>query len=373
MKILSAGPTSISKEVMAEMGKIHTNPDLDPNYTQFHRNVEKKIAKILNTEQTTFLMLGEAIMGLEAAVINIVNRGDRVLVLHNGYFGKGFSEYVENVGATPVELKFDYRRGIDIEKLREYLEKDSDFKAATFVHCETPFGITNDIEKIGKLLNSYNILSIVDSVSGIGGEYIDFDEFKLDVLIGGSQKVLSAPTGLTTITLSERAKDEIAKKKVASYYLNFKNFYDYKDAAFAFPYTMNENLVHAMDVAVDKVLSRDTVALHRKYAEATRIAVEKAGLELYAKDYFANTVTTVLLPEGFDALKLLEKMRERGIIISGGMADILHSAFRIGHMGNNIDFDDFKEMFRNLDEVLKEMKVPMKGSLEEEFVKAIEK
>ena len=136
---------------------------------------------------------------------------------------------------------------------------------------------------------------------------------------------------------------------------------------------MNENLVHAMDVAVDKVLSRDTVALHKKYAEATRIAVEKAGLELYAKDYFANTVTTVLLPEGFDALKLLEKMRERGIIISGGMADILHSAFRIGHMGNNIDFDDFKEMFRNLDEVLEEMKVPMKGSLEEEFVKAIEK
>ena len=87
MKILSAGPTSISKEVMVEMGKIHTNPDLDPNYTQFHRNVEKKIAKILKTEQTTFLMLGEAIMGLEAAVINIVNRGDRVLVLHNGYFG----------------------------------------------------------------------------------------------------------------------------------------------------------------------------------------------------------------------------------------------------------------------------------------------
>ena len=136
---------------------------------------------------------------------------------------------------------------------------------------------------------------------------------------------------------------------------------------------MNENLVHAMDVAVDKVLSRDTVALHKKYAEATRRAVEKAGLELYAKDFFANTVTTVLLPEGFDALELLEKMRERGIIISGGMAEILHSAFRIGHMGNNIDLENFKEMFKNLDEVLEEMNVPMKGSLEKEFVKAIEK
>lgn len=213
MKILSAGPTSISKEVMAEMGKIHTNPDLDPSYTEFHRNVEKKISKILKTDATSFLMLGEAIMGLEAAVINIVDKGDRVLVLHNGYFGKGFSEYVEDVGATPVELKFDYRRGIDVEELKKYLEKDSDFKAATFVHCETPFGITNDIEKIGKLLNSYNILSIVDSVSGIGGEEIDFDDYKLDVLIGGSQKVLSAPTGLTTITLSSRAKEEIAKKK----------------------------------------------------------------------------------------------------------------------------------------------------------------
>lgn len=98
MKILCAGPTSIDEEVMELMGKSLTNPDIDPEYEKIHRRVEKKISKLLNTDATSFLMLGEGIIGLEAAICNLVEKGDRVLVLNNGVFGAGFADYVKFYG-----------------------------------------------------------------------------------------------------------------------------------------------------------------------------------------------------------------------------------------------------------------------------------
>lgn len=375
MKLLCAGPTSIDKRVMDAMGQFLTNPDLDPEYTKFHRNVEKKISKLLKTEATSFLMLGEAIMGLEGAVCSLMERGERVLVLHNGYFGKGFSDYVERYGGKAVELKFDYRRGIDLKKLNEFLDKDSDFSIATFVHCETPSGITNNIKEIAGALNKRGILTIVDSVSAIGGEEINFDEDKVDILIGGSQKCLSAPVGLTTITISQRAKEKIAKRKtkVSSYYLNFENYYNYTYDSFDFPYTMNENLVYALNMALDILFEKDSINLHKKYAESTRKTIEKAGLKLYPLDSHSNTVTAVLSPEGIDAREITRKMREHGMIISGSIQDIEDKVFRIGHMGNNINKENFIELFQKLDIVFEELGVKLKTSLKDQFKKEINK
>ena len=243
MKILCAGPTSIDPRVMEVMGKSLTNPDIDPEYEKKHRQVEKKISKLLKTEATSFVMLGEGMIGLEGAIINLVEKGDRVLVLNNGVFGAGFADFVKYYEGVPYIYEDDFRRGFDIEKLKNFLEKDHDFKVATMVHCETPSGITNDVKTICQRLNSYGILTVVDTVSGMGGEEFDFDDYKVDIALGGSQKCISAPTGLTLVTISERAKQAIRdrKKPVPSYYMNFENYYAYSDG-FAFPYTMNENL-----------------------------------------------------------------------------------------------------------------------------------
>ena len=134
MKILCAGPTSIDDEVMALMGKTLTNPDIDPEYEKIHRRVEKKISKLLKTEATTILMLGEGMIGLEAAIINLVEKGDRVLVLNNGVFGAGFADFVKFYDGEPLIYEDDFRRGFDLEKLKAFLEKDHDFKVATMVH-----------------------------------------------------------------------------------------------------------------------------------------------------------------------------------------------------------------------------------------------
>lgn len=374
MKILCAGPTSINPRVMEVMGKSLTNPDIDPEYEKKHRQVEKKISKLLKTEATSFIMLGEGMIGLEGAIINLVEKGDRVLVLNNGVFGGGFADFVKYYEGVPYIYEDDFRRGFDIEKLKNFLEKDHDFKVATMVHCETPSGITNDVKTICKLLNSYGILTIVDTVSGMGGEEFDFDDYKVDIALGGSQKCISAPTGLTLVTISERAKQAIRdrKKPVPSYYMNFENYYAYSDG-FAFPYTMNENLTYALDLALDLLFEKDSLALHKKYAEVTREIFEKAGFELYAKDSRSNTLTAVMVPEGFIAEDIIGALRKKGILISKGAGDIFEKVFRIGHMGNNISYENFLELYEKLDEVFGELGIKTKASLKEEFQKLMEK
>lgn len=374
MKILCAGPTSIDPRVMEVMGKSLTNPDIDPEYEKKHRQVEKKISKLLKTEATSFIMLGEGMIGLEGAIINLVEKGDRVLVLNNGVFGAGFADFVKYYEGVPYIYEDDFRRGFDIEKLKNFLEKDHDFKVATMVHCETPSGITNDVKTICKLLNSYGILTIVDTVSGMGGEEFDFDDYKVDIALGGSQKCISAPTGLTLVTVSDRAKQAIRdrKKPVPSYYMNFENYYAYSDG-FAFPYTMNENLTYALDLALDLLFEKDSLALHKKYAEVTRKIFEKAGFELYAKDSRSNTLTAVIVPEGFIAEDIIGALRKKGILISKGAGDIFEKVFRIGHMGNNISYENFLELYEKLDEVFGELGIETKVSLKEEFQKLMQK
>lgn len=374
MKILCAGPTSIDPRVMEVMGKSLTNPDIDPEYEKKHRQVEKKISKLLKTEATSFIMLGEGMIGLEGAIINLVEEGDKVLVLNNGVFGAGFADFVKYYEGIPYIYQDDFRRGFDIEKLKNFLEKNHDFKVATMVHCETPSGITNDVKTICKLLNSYGILTVVDTVSGMGGEEFDFDNYKVDIALGGSQKCISAPTGLTLVTISERAKKAIRerKKPVPSYYMNFENYYAYTDG-FAFPYTMNENLTYALDLALDLLFEKDSLTLHKKYAEVTREIFERAGFELYAKDSRSNTLTAVIVPEGFIAEDIIGALRKKGILISKGAGDIFEKVFRIGHMGNNISYENFLELYEKLDEVFGELGIETKVSLKEEFQKLMEK
>lgn len=372
MKLLCAGPTSIDKRVLSRMGESLTNPDLDIQYEIFHRNMEKKISTLLNTEATSFVMLGEAMLGLEAAVLNLVEKGDRVLVIYNGIFGEGFADFVKYCDGEVVMYKDDFRRGIDVKKLENFLKNDNEFKVATMVHCETPSGITNDIKGICNLLKKYNILTIVDTVSGMGGEEFNFDEYNVDIALGGSQKCISAPTGLTLITISKEAKIAIADRKtpVSSYYMNFENYYKYDTSSgFAFPYTMNENLVYALDEALDILLSKDFVREHSQYAHATRNAFVSAGFSLYPKDSYSNTVTAVICPENHTSSEIFDALKNKGIIISKGAGELTNKIFRIGHMGNNISYDNFIELFENLDEVFDELGIVTKKSLLEEFKK----
>lgn len=354
--IMSAGPTSVSSRVLEASRRPLKNTDLDAGYVAFQRGCERKISQLLNTNATSFIMLGEAMLGLDGAMASMIEPGDRVLVISNGVFGEGFHDFAHRYGATTAAFAGDLRRGIDLKELELFLEKDSNFQLATFVHCETPSGITNDVHGIGQLLHRYGILSVVDSVSGMAGERFDFDEAKVDVAIGGTQKCLSALTGLTLITLSDRAIDRLQNRQtpVAGFYGNFQNYLKSTDG-FDFPYTQSDTLVNALDEALTIALEHDFVARHKQFAELTRQFFTDLGYELYALDSQSNTVTTVLLKEHQTTADILDRMAKKGYMLSGTMGEIAGRGLRVGHMGNNIsDEAVYRDMLNALKEVLEQ-------------------
>lgn len=371
MIIMSAGPTSISERVKKAFNSESTNPDLDPRYTQMHLNLCKKYSKALNTDCTSFIMLGEAMLGLDGACCSIIKPNDRVLVLSNGLFGAGFKDIAESYGADCYLYEKDFRHGIDVVELENFLREDNDFKVATLVHCETPTGVTNDIESICRLLNKYGIFSIVDSVSGVMGHQIDFDKFKVDCLIGGTQKCISAPPGLTLITLSDEVKKFILNREnIPGFYANFKNYLK-EGEDFAFPYTMNDSLTKALDAAVDESLEGNFAIRHKTFADKVRRGLLDAGLELFALDFPSDTVTTFLTNNNVLASTILDKMYQRGFIISGSFGPLKDNGLRIGHMGNNIsdeNYASFISMLKNLQEVMEESGITLKDKIFKYFL-----
>lgn len=372
LKIMTPGPTQVRENVRLKRSLETTNPDLDLRFYDFYKNTCEKISSILGTENRSFIMSGEAILGLEAACASLTEKEDRVLVIDNGIFGRGFGEFVELYGGNPIYFESDYTKPVDILKLEAYLKTDSNFKYATVVHCDTPSGVINDIESICNLLNKYNIISVVDSVSGMFGEKINIDKSKIDILCGGSQKALSAPVGLTFITVSDKALDYMKNRssKISSFYANILNFENYYETKW-FPYSMPISDIVGLDQALDNVIQdEDFCKRHQKIAEATRSAIMKSGLELYLESGFSNTVTVISVPENLSDFDILNIMKEKyNVMIAGCFGYLAGKVFRIGHMGENANIKDMCLTFEALQNTFKDLNYDLECNLKEEFLK----
>lgn len=371
--IMTPGPTYVSEKVRRALSEEITNPDIDLQFYEYYRETCEGIQKLLKTENRVLILDGEGILGLEAACASLIESGDRVLCIDNGIFGKGFGDFAKMYGADVVYFESDYRSGLDVDALEEFLKKDSDFKVATVVHCETPSGILNPIEQICPLLSSYGIISVVDSVSSIGGEELKVDEWKVDIALGGSQKCLSAPPGLTFLSVSEKAWNTIKERKtpVVGFYCNlgiWESWYENK----WFPYTQPISDIYGLRTAVEAVLEENTtVARHKKIAEGVRTAIKDSGLQLYAKDSYSNAVTTVLIPKGLEYSEIYSGMIEEGIMIAGAFDYLSGKVFRIGHMGENCYEEKLYKTLKALDKVVRELGVKLEGEIHKIFVEAV--
>ena len=249
--VYTPGPSEVRENVRLKRAEKTTNPDVDLDFCEFYKNTCDKMAKILKTKNDVYILSGEGMLGLEAACASLTENGDRVLVIDNGIFGKGFDDFVKMYGGEVVYFSDDYNKEIDVDKLEKFLEKDHDFKYATVVHCDTPTGVLNDLSKICPLLKKYNILTVVDSVAAMVGENIEVDNWQLDIVCGGSQKAISAPTGLTMVSVSEDAKNAMKNRKtpIIGFYCNltiWENYYRDK----WFPYTMPISDIYGLKVTL---------------------------------------------------------------------------------------------------------------------------
>ena len=375
LKIMTPGPVQVRENVRMARSLKTTNSDLDPVFYEEYKETCDKIAKMLHTTGTVYILSGEGILGLEAACASLTEQGDRVLVLDNGIYGNGFADFVTMYGGEAILYQKSYDHTLDVQELRKYLEKDSNFKYATVVHNDTPSGMTNDVMAIGKLLHEFGILSVVDSVSAMGGEELYVDEGKLDIVCGGSQKVVSAPPGLTFVSMSPRAMKAIEERKtpVASFYCNLLQFKDY-DKKQWFPYTMPISDIYGLKVAIENILEdTEIINRHKTIARAVRKALIEGGLTLYGKDGYSNTVTAFCVPNTVLDTEILSYMKEKfGIMLAGSFGIFAGKVIRIGHMGENANVKDIKETLEALYETLIHFGVPVKKEFGKTFLEAIE-
>jgi len=358
--VYAPGPTSVRENVRLERAKSTTNPDVDEEFVEFYKNTCDKIGNIINTNNSVYILSGEGILGLEAACASLTEPGDRVLILDNGIYGRGFKDFALMYGGEGVYFSDDYSKAIDVKKLSKFLENDHDFKYATIVHCDTPTGVLNDLSEICPILNEYGILSVVDSVSAMGGEEIRVDDWKIDIALGGSQKAFSAPTGLTMVSISERAKDIMKNRKtpVVGFYCNlniWENYYRDK----WFPYTMPISDIMALSKACDNILEEgieNVLNRHEKIATATRKAVTEYGLQLFLDEGYSNTVTAVNIPENIGALNLKNHMLSKyNSLIITSLKPYEDTILRIGHMGENAKIEKIVYALNTIDKGLKDL------------------
>lgn len=376
---MTPGPTQVAENVRLARSLECTNPDLDEAFYDFYKETCEHISSLLYTKNEALILDGEGILGLEAACASLTEPGDEVLVLDNGVFGKGFADFVSLYGGTPVLYTVDDKRPIDPEPLEAFLKERSQsgkkqFKYATLVHCDTPSGMKNPIEKLCPLLKRYGILTVVDSVSAMFGEPVEVDKYEVDILCGGSQKAVSAPPGLTFVTVSPAAKEAMAKRKtpIASFYANLQVFEGYYEKKW-FPYTMPISDIYGLRAALENIRTDpDLLARHQRIGHACREAVRRAGLKLHLESGFSNTVTVFDVPKETGAKEILETMQKEHQIMLAGSFDVLAGqVIRIGHMGNNANEKDMTETMEALEQTLRKLGVTMKESLSAVFVQEL--
>lgn len=339
------GPSNVPERVRRAMGRA-TIDHRGPRFAELTREVLEGVGRVFGTDDPVVLYPAAGHGGWEAALVNTLDPGDRVLVAETGHFGLGWAETALRLGFEAEVVPGDWRRGVDVGALEERLAADADreIRAVAVVHNETSTGVASRIEDVRDALDrtDHPALLLVDVVSSLGSMPCPHDPCRVDVTVAASQKGLMLPPGLALLAVSERALGASRRATSPRSYWDWEPILERNRDGF-FPYTPPTNLLFGLREALamlhEEGLER-VFRRHARHAEATRRAVEAWGLELQALDPAERSpvLTAVRVPEGHDADAFRAVVRERfQTSLGGGLGKVKGRVFRIGHLG---DFND---------------------------------
>lgn len=362
------GPTNIPDRVLRAM----SYPTIDhrgPDFAEIAKRVLDRIKRIFKTTQPVVMYPASGTGAWEAAIVNTLNPGDKILMFETGQFSYLWAEQAKKFSLVVDFVPGDWRHGADPKIVEQKLSEDKGhkIKALLVLHNETATGIVSNIEKIRKAMDSakHPALLLVDTISSLASIDYRHDEWKVDVTIAGSQKGLLLPPGLSFNAISQKALDAYSKSTMQKAYWDWKPMLENNKNGF-FPYTPSTNLIFGLDEALNILMEEGLENIfkrHSRLAEATRIAVKAWGLEILAKnpEEYSNTITAVLLPEGYDADNLRKMILDDfNMSLGMGLNKIKGKVFRIGHLG---DFNDLMlaGVLAGVEMGLKKNKIPYKS------------
>ena len=330
------GPTPLPSEALQVMSRQMIN-HRGPEFGQILNGVTDKLKQLFQTKSDVFLLTGSGTGGLEAAIVNTLSPGDKVLSVSIGVFGERFAAIAEQFGAEVTPLRFEWGKAADIDAVRQALNADPKIKAVLVTHNETSTGVTNDLAVVSSVVKEFGKLLLVDAISGLGSIELPVDDWHCDVTVTGSQKGWMAPPGLAMVSMSQEAWQAHAKARMPRFYWDFTKARSYLEKGQT-PWTPAISTVFSLSVSLEMMLKEglsNIIARHARVAEVARDGIKSLGLPLFAEESHAsNTVTSVAASDGLDTKKMLKIMREEHqIILGGGQQTLDGKIFRIGHLG----------------------------------------
>jgi len=333
--LMIPGPTPVPPAVMAAMSRPIIGHRTD-EFAEMHRRIVERLQIVFQTKNDIFVLTHSGTGGMETAVANTVEPGDKVLALVTGNFGERFAKIARAYGADVDEVLFGWGNCVDLKAVEEKLAANS-YKLVLATQNETSTGVTNDIAGIGSLVAKTSSLFLVDGVSGVGGIEIKMDEWNVDILVTASQKAMMLPPGLAMVAVSPKAWKAVESNSSPRFYFSLpaaKKSYEKWNTA----YTPGVSLFAGLDAALDMMMTEgieNVYARHKVLARATRAAVKAMGLKLYASDEYASPVITAIeSPEGIDGDRIRKVLKnEFGVTFAGGQGILKGKIFRIAHMG----------------------------------------
>jgi len=350
------GPIPVPEEILDEMARPMIN-HRGPEFKDLLYSATDRLKRVFETEGDVWILTASGTGAMEAALVNVLSPGDKVVNATIGVFGNRFGEIAEAYGAEVVTLASKFGTTVDLDQLRDTLKQHPDTKAVLVTHNETSTGVANDLEAVAKVVKGeFDALLLVDGISSVASMPLPTDAWGCDVVATASQKGWMLPPGLAFISMSERAWEAHAEARMPRFYFDaslYKRYYEIGQP----PFTPGLSVMFAMDLALDKLLAEGMGSVferHASIARQTRDGVKGLGLSLFPEDEStaSNTITAVAVPEGVDAAKMLTLMRvEHNVVLSGGQASLSGQIFRIGHLGLTTP-EDIQDVIDSLKVVL---------------------
>ncbi len=331
------GPTPCPVEVL-EAGAQPMINHRGPEFRDIIFRVTKRLQEMFVTKNDLFVLTASGTGAMEAAIVNTLSPGDKVLAASIGEFGERFIQIAKTYGANVQVVTAAPGTVIDPQDIRNALKADPDIKAVMVTHNETSTGVTNDIASISKVVKGeFDKLLLVDAISSIGSIPCSVDAWDLDVVTSGSQKGWMAPPGLAFVSMSKRAWEAQAQSKMPRFYFDLAAAKRYLERGQT-PWTPAVSVLYSLDASLEILANEgleNVFHRHAQVAQACRDGIKRLGLKLFADEAVAsNTVTAVHVPEGVQAAKLLELMEtEYNVVLAGGQGSLSGKLFRVGHLG----------------------------------------
>jgi len=342
--LMIPGPIEFEPEVLQALGA-PTMSHVAPEFIEMFGQALERMKKVwLCPSGQPFVVAGSGMLALEMAVVNLIEPGDRALVLSTGVFGDRYADLLRRYQAEVKVLRAPLGDTIPLEQIEDEL-KARQYKLMTITHVDTSTGVRMDAKSLAAIAGRYDTLTVLDGVCSVAGEELRQEEWGIDVALTASQKAIGVPPGLALLIASPRAMETWRRRKTAvgNYYADWKNWlpimsaYEARKASyFATPPV---NLICALNVSLERILNEGMearFARHQRFKRAFQEALRALGLSQVPTDsrHAAATLTAPYYPTGVAGSVFLPKVKTAGAILAGGLhPDIKDQYFRIGHMG----------------------------------------